>query len=67
MQLTIISIIAAVFAVLWAVTFYFYYTLKKQPKTMTVEAQQLLGDLFASGAILRIEVLDPKNLLYHRG
>lgn len=33
---------------------------------MTIEAQQLLGDLFSSGAVLRIEVLDPQNLMYHR-
>lgn len=67
MQLTIFVALTVLFAVLWAATLFFYIRLKKSPKNMSVDAQNLLADLFSSGAVLRIEVLDPKNLLYHRG
>jgi hypothetical protein len=66
MQLIITTSIAAIFAILWLITAYLFYRVKKQPKNMTQDAQALLSDIFSSGAIVRVEVLDPKNLLYHR-
>lgn len=60
--------LAILFAVLWAATlslFYFYY--KKPVKQMDVDAQKLLADVMSSGAVVRIEVLDPQNLMYYRG
>ena len=66
-MLEIIALVsAAALAILWLSTLYLYLKLKKRPKEMTIEAQQLLSDVMSSGAVVRIEVLDPRNLLYHR-
>lgn len=60
-------ILCIILALGWGVTgFLFWRYAKKKDRSLTVEAQDLLADLFNSNAIVRIEVLDPKNLLYRR-
>ena len=59
--------LTGVFLMAWLSTlFFFMFRKKKSEKHLSVEAQDLLADLFSSGAVLRIEILDPKNLLYYR-
>lgn len=45
----------------------YQHNLKKKDKKLTVDARQLLHDLTAGGAIVRVSVIDPDGLMIYRG
>lgn len=39
---------------------------KKTPKTLGVDARQLLHDLTRGGSVVKLEIIDPSGLLIYR-